>query len=389
MTVMGDEQKPRVKRVRLTGTRFNGGRLPIDSLEELQKYQEIVRIAAEAEWRDGHPGEQLPADFEESVSLTIDHIDEGSADVFLAFEQQQSYVEYQAEAQEVTDAIIAAAYSGEDLPELPSLPLAEDFQFRQVIASIGESLKSEQAIEFYLDGPASSPVTITAETREHAAERIFNVDDFLVSPEAISPAQSLVKSDESLVGRVTALDADKKRFTLVLSSGHEVHGRYREHPELLEDLRKVVNSTSDGPLTRIAGELQTKNGEAWRFWETHSVEQVEFDDTAWGVRLQELAALPTGWDGGDAAQITSSSLDASQKLLQAVDRAQIDPPGVFPTEEGGVLIEWASLSAVSSVEILADGSFELFSMKRDELQGEHAATADLMIAIEFVEARNE
>ena len=60
---MEDEGRPQVKRVRLTGARFEGGRLPVDSLVELQKYQDIVRIAAEAEWKQVHPGEQLPDDF--------------------------------------------------------------------------------------------------------------------------------------------------------------------------------------------------------------------------------------------------------------------------------------------------------------------------------------
>ena len=106
---MGDERKPGVKRVRLSGARFDGGRLPVDSLVELQKYQDVVRIAAEAEWRQAHPDEDIPADLRSSVSLTIERIDEGSADVFLAFEQHQVYVQYQAEAQDVADVFLFAA----------------------------------------------------------------------------------------------------------------------------------------------------------------------------------------------------------------------------------------------------------------------------------------
>jgi hypothetical protein len=363
---MGEEREPGVKRVRLTGARFEGGRLPVDSLIELQKYQEVVRIAAAAEWRQAHPDDKLPMDFEESVSLTIDRIDDGSADVFLIFEQTAIYAEYQAEAQDAADAIIVAAYSDAPIPELPSLTPKEDVQFRETVAGIGATLLPGQSIEFYPDGSDMSPVSITIATHKEAVERLSGVDDFLVAPDEGAKKPGLQVAEESLVGRVTALDADRMRFTLTLGDGEEVHGFYKTQPALLEDFRKLVNSTAEGPLTRITGDLQTRAGQIFRFRETSTVEQVQFDNTAWGARLAEFAALRSGWDGGTAEQITSTALDAAQKLLQGIDRAQIERPGVFPTDEGGVLIEWSKTSGVLSIEILADGNFEMFSLSRGE-----------------------
>lgn len=383
---MDDEQKPDVKRVRLTGARFDGGRLPVDSLVELQKYQDVVRIAAIAEWRQEHPGEAVPDDLRNSVSLTIERIDEGSADVFLAFEQHQVYVQYQAEAQDTADAIIVAAYSGAVLPELPTLSPEEDIELRGTVSRLGETLDSDQSIEFYPDGPDSTPVSITIETRKTAVEHLSRIEDFLVPPDMAPKRSELEKEKQSLVGRITALDADKKTFTLVLSGGEELHGRYPKNPVLLEDLRKVLNSAAEGPLTRITGELQSKDGKLFRFWETSTVEQVHFDDTVWGSRLSEFAALTSRWDGHAAAQISSEALEKAQMVMRAVDRTAIDRPGLFPTHEGGVLIEWASSSGVRSIEILEDGTFEMFSMKPDQRQGEHTESGDLTVAIAFVEA---
>jgi len=170
MSDVGDERKPGVKRVRLTGARFDGGRLPVDSLVELQNYQDVVRIAAMAKWRLEHPGEELPSDLRNSVSLTIERIDEGSADVSLAFEQHQVYVHYQVEAQDAADAIIVAAYSGASIPELPALSLAEDVEFREAVSQIGVTLGPEHSIEFYPSSPDAQPVTITVETRLRGLE---------------------------------------------------------------------------------------------------------------------------------------------------------------------------------------------------------------------------
>lgn len=383
---MGDERQPGVKRVRLTGARFEGGRLPVDSLVELQKYQEVVRIAVEAEWRRDHPDEDQPADLHDSASLTIERIDEGSADVFLAFEQHTAYVELQAEAQEAADATIVAAYTGASLPDLLALAPEADREFREAVAEFGATLEPGQSIEFYPSTPDAAPVTITIETRKRAVEELARIDDFLLAADATPQKAGLQTVEESLTGRVTAINADKREFWLQTEVG-EIHGWYRDNPELLEAFRTLVNSAADGPLTRISGDLQVKRGMPWRFRSVAAVEQVEFDNTAWGERLTVFASLPSGWDDGGGVQISSTSLDAAQMLLKSFDTAQFKPPGVFPTSDGGVLLEWASPVGVLSVEVLPGGEFELFALQRGQRQGTHAATADLTQVIAFVSER--
>ena len=380
---MSDEPQPSAKRFRLTGARFDGGRLPVDSLVELERYQDVIRIAAEAEWRHDHPDAELPSDFRESVSLTIERIDEGSADVFLAFEQHAVYLQYQDEAQDAADAIIVAAYSGAPLPDLPALAAEADKEFRDAVSAIGSTLEPGQSIEFYPDSPDAQPVSITIETRKHAVDELARIEDFLLPPDQAPSAQGLQKVEESLTGRVTAINADKQQFSMQTEVG-EIHGWYRENPELLEDFRTLVNSAARGPLTRISGELQLKNGEPWRFRSINRVEQVQFDDTAWGARLTEFASLPSGWDDGEGAQISSVALDASQKLLHAIDTAGVERPGIFPTSGGGVLVEWAGLDGVRSIEVLSDGAFELFSLAQGQRQARHVTTSNLTEAVLFV-----
>lgn len=385
MRNMHDQRPGGEKRLRLTGARFEGGRLPVDSLVELEKYQQAVRIAAEAEWRREHPEEAIPADFRDSVSLSIDRIDEGSADVFLVFEQHAVYERYQVEARDSVDITIAAAYSGDPLPDLSVLTPEEDQELRDVLSTIGSTLEPEQSIQFYPDSPGSRPVSITVETRKAAIEELSRVDDFMQAPEPAAAKTQLETRQESLVARVTAILADRKEFFAETPDG-EIHGWYREQPALLEDLRKVVNDSGLGPLTRITGELQFKDGVPWRFWEVAHIEQVAFDDTAWGATLTEFASLPTGWDGGDSKQISSMALEAAQKILQAVVNGQREAPGVFPMETGGILIEWADAESVRSIEILPQGGFELFRLTRGQREGEHAETNSLTEAATFAKA---
>lgn len=381
-----DIDRNQTKRVRLTGTRFDGGRLPIDSLVELQKYQDIVRIAAEAEWKAEHPGESVPDDLRDSISLTIERIDEGSADVFLAFEDHQTYVHYQVEAQDAADSIIAAAYSGANIPDLPGLNSVEEFAYRSKVAQLGSTLKTGQTIEYYLDGPKLPPVSISIETREAAAESLLSLEHFMIFADASESSNALKKTDASLVGKVTALDTDKMSYRFTLMDGKQVTGFYKTRPELLIDLRTVVNDAAEGPLTRVSGQLQFKRGDIFRVGRTAAVEQVEFDDTKWGSRLAEFASLRPGWDGGEAKQVESVALDAAQVILRDLDRAGVSRPGVFPTPEGGVLLEWGNSLSVLSVEILEDGGFETFSLVADQSEAKHGAGKNLKDAVEFIVA---
>ncbi|MGP9586159.1 hypothetical protein ACT3TB_10950 [Micrococcaceae sp. AOP34-BR2-30] len=383
---MADEGTPELKRLRLTGARFDGGRLPVDSLNELQKYQSIVRIAAEAEWKQEHPGESVPVDLHNSVSLAIAKIDEGSADIFLAFEQHQAYVQYQEEAQGTADAVLVAAYSGTEIPVLPGLSEDEGYEFRTTVAQLGNTLKPGQTIEYYLDESDSPPITISVETRERAVDALLVGDGFLLAPEELSQPNGLQKSNESLVGKITALDTDALTYRFTLPDGQQLNCHYKNNPALLPDLRKVVNDQAEGPLTRVTGVLHTRTGKLFRFWETASVEQVQFDDTEWGQRLMTFAGLRPNWDGSGAEQISPVALDAAQTVLREITEAGIDRPGVYPTAEGGVLLEWGSVDSVESVELFDDGSFETYSFVATKGRGVHSAGENLSLAIDFVKA---
>ncbi|GAA5196748.1 hypothetical protein [Microbacterium jejuense] len=371
------EPEASAKRIRLTGSRFDGGRLPVDYLIELERYQNAIRSFAEHEWLRDHPGESLPADFRDSVSLVIEDIEDGSAEIVLVFEQTAIHQEYREQAQDAIDSTIEAAYQGTTLPELPDD--VED-EVRGTIAELGSTLQVGQSMVLYSADADEPPVTITIDTRPAAAGRLI-LQDFLSEP-PLTAASGVTHEETSMVARVTVVDAERKRFELNSEKYGRILGRYAGNPEILDSLREVVNSTSDGPLTRIYGDLRSKDGEPWGFWTTSRIERIEFDDTAWGRALTSFVTLPSGWADGRGEQISSIALDAAQQLLRQVD-VQIRPPSLAPTEEGGVLLEWITPSGIRSVEILEDGLFELFSMRTGERRGTQTETRNLKDAVRF------
>jgi hypothetical protein len=369
----------RGRRIRLTGDRFDGGRLPVDSLVELERYQELLRLVARSAWEADHPGERLPADFDDEVSLTIDRIEPGSADIFLVFEQHAAFVEYQERADDTVSEAIAAAYDARDLPDLPPTIEAEVIDR---ITLLGSSLEAGQSIEVYTAGPADEPTAINRETRREVIDH-FALEAFVNTPLS-EPAGELQSHPDTLVGRITEVDAEKATYRFESLRYGRLIGHYDRESTLLDDIRAVLNSETEAPILRVEGTLQhRRDGRAFRFTETFAVEEFAAGSEAWASRLVELAQLATGWSDGTAGSpVVVSALEGANSILSAVAQAQLPTPGIFAAEDGGVLLEWATLQAVRSVEITAESEFELFARPTGGA-GTLRVTSSLQEAIEF------
>lgn len=371
--------EPRGRRIRLTGERFEGGRLPVDSLVELERYQALLRLVARSTWEADHPGEQLPVDFDDEVSLTIDRIEEGSADIFLVFEQHAAFVEYQERADDTVSEAIAAAYEARDLPALPA---AIEGEVIERITLLGESLETGQSIEVYTAGPAAEPTRIDREARREVIDN-FAFEAFVNAPPS-APSGKLWTHPETLVGRITEVDAEKATYRFESLRHGTLIGHYDRESSLLDDIRAVLNSETEAPILRVEGQLQhRRDGRAFRFTETVAVEEFVLGNEPWAPRLIELAQLTSGWsDGVAGSPIVVTALEGANSILSAIVAAGLPTPGIFPAEEGGVLLEWATLEAVRSVEITADGEYELFQRSAGGA-GALTTTASLQEAIDF------
>lgn len=371
-----DESESKLRRIRLTGKRFEGGRLPIDSLVELERYQRLIQTIAEANWRNDHPGETLPPDFKADVSLAIQRIEEGSADIYVVEEQPAAYVQYQEIAHDTVEATISAAYSGSALPELPP---AVSEQFRVDVADFGSTLEPDQTIEVYAAGIDQPPIVVSIATRKEAIERL-QLDDFFLVDDSAAPGSHLVKVEESVAGRITELDPENQSYRFESLLYGPLKGWYKTNPELKDDFKEVLDSTEVGPVVRLTGELQYRHGTPWRFKQTVRVEKTNLTDPL----LVALAALAPGWsEDGDGASIEFTAIDAANALLGAIDEARAPRPGIFPTLEGGILLEWSSAAEVRSIEITPDGEFELLSLAPGTFAAEQQQASDLSVAKNF------
>lgn len=95
-------------------------------------------------------------------------------------------------------------------------------------------------------------------------------------------------------------------------------------------------------------------------------------------RFRELAALEPGWLDGRGDRVDRDALELAAHVVAHLSPTLGDP-GIFPTPDGGVLIEWASPVQVRSVEITPRLVLECFDLTTRE----HADMRTLREAIDF------
>lgn len=431
------EDEPRIfASLKLDGARFNGGRLPIDALVELQRYRELILEAAKQAWREANPGEEVPADFSKEFDLAVTEIEDGSAipvmertrsaydgfydagrlDVEALFadivnrnfgvilpdsgqsddsdQQSPSAVEDQDEAEdetpfddvgpdeakEVVDEVDAKSDEASTqskqrlLSSLASLDAFRDF---------GSSLREEDSL--VLNGTEThEEVRITSETAPRVFRPIFEQLTLdLEMPEEEAPERS--KYTSTVAGRLIALNADARNFKIKTLLFDQVHGRYKE-AERLEDLKAVLESSAQAPLIRVTGRMSFLGDQLKQILDVDKIELLEIETEPWSRRIVELASLARNWhpELDKSPLISFIAIDAAREVLRAAQNCEISP-GIYPGEDGGVIVEWGSPQRVVTLEISPEPDFFLFHL--DVASGDAAEfdTEDLSEVIVRVE----
>lgn len=369
-----DERGPFAK-LRLEGDRFHDARLPISTLAELERYERLVVEAAAARWFRAHPARKyLPRGFRKSFHLVIADVEDGSATPVL--ERQEAATPYES-YYEAGSLDVEAAFTA----MIVGADLAQEYEWaydNRDFVDFGKSLGDDEAINFHADDE-EMPLRYTPEVRVSTLSRLVGSEP----PAVVDPVS--VVTEGTVAGRLVKIDADAQSFGMRLLGDFLIQGRYEE-PERTDDLKVMIGSSAAAPVIRVDGLIRfDEQGRPEEILDARDVELFEVDGQPWSRRFVELATLGEGWNEGvGGARIEFPALDAARDILAAVQQAGRELPGVFPMEDGGVQLEWASPDRVSSVEIGRDLTFSLFDLVVDGRRVESVDTSVLSEAVDFV-----
>jgi len=312
------------------GTRFDGGRLPLEVVGELGVYRRIVLAVAKHLFKAKNKGRQrVPKGFEQDLVLYIREVEVGSAVPVVmrkkgaeVGDQLSLYPDYFLDARRMVAKQIAAPTAVES-----GFPTAVLRMFGQ----LGASLKEDEAIEFQV--PEGPTAVYTQATRRRLSLLAGNTYD----------------DEFGIVGHVTGLNTRKRTFEIQTGDG-SVAGPLPE--ELVPAFSDVL-----GPpplLVHVTG-IGRWNANA-SLLEILSVDDVTLhDDDAERrdvhARLKVLAELDDGWLQGDGSAIPEPILRIGARLIERMSAKGVTAPYIYPTEGGGLSIEWSFRDSEVSVEL--------------------------------------
>ena len=372
-------------RLRMEGARFKQTQLPIDAMVELQRYQRLILKAAELEWRKANPDQDLPVDFATGSKLVLKELEPGSTISVLDLAVTSQYdpyyeagrEEFEREVEKIEQWLAADAAQRADF-DLLTLPLLDEPEF----AELGSS--AQPGDEFTIASPTTqTPIAVTEELRVDAIAPLAEQRALLISPPVLAVPPRSVPGE--VAGKLFLVNTESLSFEMRSLRYGKIRGRYR-NADLTADLREVLDNTAKAPVVRVTGELRYRNDMLKEVLNVTAVQLLATDGEPWSARFIALATLDDGWDpeNPNSKAVQFAAVDAAREILGECAAASRALPGIFPMEDGGVQLEWASAEYVTSIEISPDLEFELFDLEVATKTVVEEQTTDLSDAKAFV-----
>lgn len=367
-------KEERFLRLEFRGERFTDGLFPVSALPEIQRITEAIQKTA----------------FRESPKQEVAEIDP-----VLSFTKGCVVVE--ANVPPATNETHTALLrrSGADVAkQLGSFNrgnlegIDKTAEIGKAIIDICGSLDPDDEITLI---SADETISITGKQHTEAKRAYDRGDDFRLEPSGESGPRS--KRQQKLVGQFTELDAGEKSFKFKEISKDIVYQGYYGNPDDMPKIKESLNSPDKAEVVRITCDMRIQKN--WKQWHISGIQDISpfhiEPDSVGASRIIQIASLGRNWNDGDEPAISDVAIDVALKLLEGIAEKSLPVPGIFPTEEGGISLEWADAEQVVSVEIDSDvdanagTGFNLFSLPQGKFTSTDEDTGNLKEAQRFIE----
>lgn len=348
---MDDESKS--FSLRYVGRRFSNARLPLDVLSDLPALRDLIAALAKQEFRQKNPDRQrVPQGFDKAISFALIEIEDGSAIPKLSLENevaQQSLPNIGDEMEEIVSRAFKRVARIYDDASRDVFPQALPQDAIRALSKLGAKIQDGERIEFQGQlGQDGNVVSLDSYRRKNLLTRV---------------RETYTKEFEG-VGSLTGIDA--------------THNAVQVQTEQYGELRLSLEGVSL-PVEQFDGNLFSlvefsisialdAHDEFKAVEDVYSVDLVRpYDDAVMKCvrRLQELSKIEKGWLGeGQGEQLVHlAGMRATQLIFMRADLANLFR--IFPTEDGGISLEFDKDGWSFAVEIMPDGSMEIDGSSED------------------------
>jgi len=336
--------------LRYVGARFDGARMPVDLLTDLPAFQDLLVAFAKEEWKRLNADYvRVPRGFEKSISFDLVALESGSAMPKLNWRKENTQVNLPGFSDQL-ESIVQDSYlqivSLIDNAANDVFPTSLSPEHVRALNKFGSRLQQGERIEFLGSSDINGNVVYFDTTRRK---------------ELITRVRETYEAKFEGVGILTGSHVGDIDGTISIKTD--------EHGEIIFplDADRIIKEF-DGNIGKnvqfdVIIELDHNN----KYRDVIEVHRVGLYDAITAAqtklfeRLQYLITLQDGWlDGGGNA--TTPHAAESAGYFIALSHHTAESYRLYPSEAGGVLVEFEWNSWDYTVECLPDGRLEMYGI---------------------------
>jgi len=339
--------------LRYVGRRFDRRRLPLDVLSDLPALRDLVAALAKHQFRQSNPDRiRVPQGFDRAISFSLIDVEDGSAMPVIALDYevaQQSLPKIGDGMSHVVEKAFCQIAKIYDDAEQGKFPQALPLDAIRALSKLGSGIQEGERIEFV--------------GTESATGEIVSLDTYR-RKKLLTRVRETYTTEFDSIGQLTGIDAATNSVQVETE-------RYGQLKLLLDGTAMPVEQF-DGNLyapVEISLSLELDANDNLKAVDAvHSVDLIRpYDDavSACVRRLQELSKVERGWLGDEYGEqlVHLAGMRATQLIFMRADLAELFK--IYPTEDGGVSVEFDKDGWSFAVEILPDGILEIDGSSED------------------------
>lgn len=340
--------------LRYVGTRFDGTRLPVDLLTDLPAFQDLLVAFAKDEWKRLNADYvRVPRGFEKSISFDLVALEPGSAMPKLNWRKENSQVNLPGFSDQletiVQDSYLHIVKLVDDAAN-DVFPSSLSPEHIRALNKFGSKLQPGERIEFLGSADASGKVIYFDMSRRK---------------DLITKVRETYELKFEGVGILVGAHVSDLSGTISVKT--------EEHGEISFPLDKDrIIKEFDGHIGKnvqfdVIIELDHNN----RYRNIIDVHQVGLYDpitaaqTKLFERLTYLSSLSEGWLDGQGRSITLEACDTAGFFI-ALSHQTAEAYRLYPSEVGGLLVEFEWEGWDYTVECLPGGNLEMYGISLND-----------------------
>jgi hypothetical protein len=354
--------------LRYVGGRYDGGKLPVEMLSDLSAFRDLLVAFAKEDWKVRNEGRaRVPKGFDKSLTFSLTSITKGSAIPKLEWNRDMAQVTlpgFSTELDDIVDSSYESLLKLIDGASNASADISLSSSHVRALNKFGAKLRQGERIEFLNTG-GSNVIYLDTVRRRTLITRVHET----------------YQQRYEGIGTFIGLNVDEGTICVKTTEYGNIY--------IYVAPDRIIEEFDGNVLADVQFDLNLEldhNDKIRNILDVYSAEIVETVQEGGSDALKdlaEIAKLEAGWLDGDGEAVSRTAIGYTHQVIVGTNSLNIDFR-LYPTEQGGVLVEFDNDAWFYSLEISRAGTLHLVGVA---IAGSESYAGDIFeqVSDEFIQ----